>query len=237
MGMNSDQHRHLYHGQSNNLSRTLTQLLLWLLDKSQTWHNQLWLTVPKCLLYPKNPKQNSTLCPACSFVLLCQNMTCKITALPNDNLPAPAKIPAERWWWKQVCPSTKTGLNVLSKIISPKLLLELEVQHAALILVLFPSPFCHLSKDVCVPVCPGMSLAPVWLSRQTMHSSAPERLLAEIQALDILKLDVSKLGVNQDLMQLKAEMWELPNKDFTTVFPQLLIKGVVSQGIQNQIRV
>lgn len=70
-----------------------------------------------------------------------------------------------------------------------------------------------------------------------MRSSAPERLLSETQALDILKLDVSKLGVNQDLMQLKAEMWKLPNKDFTTVLPQLLIKCIVSHGIQTQIRV
>lgn len=72
---------------------------------------------------------------------------------------------------------------------------------------------------------------------QTTHRSAPKRLLSEIQALDILKLDVSKLGVNQDLMHLKAKMWKLPNKDFTTVFPQLLIKCIVSQGIQNHMNV
>lgn len=70
-----------------------------------------------------------------------------------------------------------------------------------------------------------------------MHRSAPKRLLSEIQALDILKLDVTKLGVNQDLMHLKAKMWKLLNKDFTTVFPQLLIKCIVSQGIQNRISV
>lgn len=60
---------------------------------------------------------------------------------------------------------------------------------------------------------------------------------SEIQALDILKLDVTELGVNQDLMHLKAKMWKLFNKDFTTVFPQLLIKCIVSQGIQNRISV
>jgi len=70
-----------------------------------------------------------------------------------------------------------------------------------------------------------------------MGRSTPIRLLLEIQALDILKPDVSKLGVNQNLMHLKAEMRKLPNKDSATVFPQLLIKCIVSRGIQNLISV
>lgn len=99
-----------------------------------------------------------------------------------------------------------------------------------------PSPFCYFSNDACLRAqeCPW---PPDWHLQQTTHRSAPKRLLSEIQALDILKLDVSKLGVNQDLMHLRAKMWKLPNKDFTTVFPQLLIKCIVSQGIQNHISV
>lgn len=38
-------------------------------------------------------------------------------------------------------------------------------------------------------------------------------------------------------MHLTAKMWKLFNKDFTTVFPQLLIKCIASQGIQNHISV
>lgn len=54
-----------------------------------------------------------------------------------------------------------------------------------------------------------------------------------MQALDIWKLDVSKPGVNQDLMHLKAKIGKLPITDFATVFLQIPIKYIVSQGIYN----
>lgn len=78
-----------------------------------------------------------------------------------------------------------------------------------------------------------MSLAPDWHLQHMRHRSAPKSLLSKIQALDIRKLDVSKPGVNQGLMHLKAKIGKLPIKDFSTVFLKISIKCIVSEGIHN----
>lgn len=112
--------KNLYHCQSNNLSSTLAQLLLGLLDKSQTLHDHLWLKTSKGL-YSKTSLilkvlKNSALCAVCWFALLYQDMTYIVTSFTKWQPPCYNKTQAKWWWWKQAVKGHQCPFkNVTSK--------------------------------------------------------------------------------------------------------------------------